>query len=57
MADAYRLLKTAPRSGAPLQAANPDGNMLTMEFGERGLVTYMVLEEQGKVFIVRVQWI
>jgi len=28
-----------------------------MPFGERGLVTYLMLEPQREVYIVRVQWI
>ncbi len=28
-----------------------------MPFGEGGLVTYIVLEQQREVYIVRVQWL
>jgi hypothetical protein len=50
------LLETTPWSGQPYNPANPKANMLTHAFGERGLATYMVLEEQREVYLSRVEW-
>jgi len=30
--------------------------MLTHEFGEAGLATYLVLEEQREVYLLRIEW-
>lgn len=57
LADVYKVLTMAPWNGTPLRSGNPNGNMLTMPFGERGLVTYLVFEDERRVFVVRVQWI
>ncbi len=35
---------------------NPSANMLTHAFGERGLATYLVLERQREVCLLRVEW-
>ena len=50
------VLETAPWSGKPFNPANPRGNMLTHAFGELGLATYLVLEEQREVFVLRIEW-
>lgn len=56
LAELFTLLETAPWSGQPFNPANPRGNMLTHAFGERGLATYLVLEEQREVHVLRVEW-
>ncbi|AWS48123.1 hypothetical protein DKM19_02255 [Streptosporangium sp. 'caverna'] len=56
LAELFTLLETAPWSGRPYNSANPKANMLTHAFGERGLATYMVLEEQREVYLIRVEW-
>ena len=56
LAELFTLLETAPWSGQPFNPANPRGNMLTHAFGERGLATYLVLEEQREVHLLRVEW-
>ncbi|WP_371781095.1 hypothetical protein [Streptosporangium subroseum] len=56
LAELFTLLETAPWSGQPYNPANPKANMLTHAFGERGLATYMVLEEQREVYLIRVEW-
>ncbi|GAB3989178.1 hypothetical protein GCM10029978_113590 [Actinoallomurus acanthiterrae] len=52
LAELFTLLETAPWSGQPFNPANPRGNMLTHEFGELGLATYLVLEEQREVYLL-----
>lgn len=56
LAELFTLLETAPWSGQPFNPANPRGNMLTHAFGERGLATYLVLEEQRQVHVLRIEW-
>jgi hypothetical protein len=56
LAELFVLLETAPWSGHPFNPANPRGNMLTHAFGERGLATYLVLEAQNEVYLLRVEW-
>ena len=56
LAELFTLLETAPWSGQPFNPARPRGNMLTHVFGERGLATYLVLEEQREVYLLRIEW-
>ncbi|MET9064197.1 hypothetical protein ACWDR1_26640 [Streptosporangium sandarakinum] len=56
LAELLTLLEGAPWSGQPYNPANPKANMLTHAFGERGLATYMVLDEQREVYLVRIEW-
>jgi hypothetical protein len=56
LAELLTLLETAPWSGQPFNPANPRANMLTHTFGERGLATYLVLEEQREVCLLRIEW-
>lgn len=56
LAELFTLLETAPWSGQPFKPANPRSNMLIHAFGERGLATYLVLEEQREVYLLRIEW-
>ncbi|MFI7036395.1 hypothetical protein ACIBI0_06895 [Microbispora rosea] len=56
LAELFTLLETAPWSGKPYNQAKPRSNMLTHPFGERGLATYVVLEEQRESYLVRIEW-
>jgi hypothetical protein len=56
LTELFTLLETAPWSGAPFNPANPRSNMLTHAFGELGLATYLVLEEQREVYLLRIEW-
>jgi hypothetical protein len=56
LAELFTLLETAPWSGDPFNRANPRSNMLTHVFGELGLATYLVLEEQREVYLLRIEW-
>lgn len=53
LAELFTLLETAPWTGQPFNPSNPRGNMLIHTFGERGLATYLVLEEQREVYLIR----
>lgn len=56
LASLFALLEVAPWSGQPYNPANPKANMLTHTFGERGLATYIVLDEQREVYVIRIEW-
>ncbi|MFF5262216.1 hypothetical protein ACFY4C_25040 [Actinomadura viridis] len=56
LAELFVLLETSPWSGQPFNPSNPRANMLTHAFGERGLATYIVLDEQREVYLIRVEW-
>jgi hypothetical protein len=56
LAELFTLLETAPWSGAPYNSAKPKGNMLTHAFGERGLATYIVMDDQRETVLLRVEW-
>ncbi|MER5420743.1 hypothetical protein [Streptosporangium roseum] len=56
LAELLTLPEVAPWSGQPYDAANPKANMLTHALGERGLATYVVLDEQREVYLIRVEW-
>ncbi len=57
LAEVFALLETAPWAGKPSNPAKPEGNLRIMPFGDGGLVTYLVLEQQREVYVVRVQWL
>jgi len=56
LAELFTLLEAAPWSGEPFNTANPRGNMLTHAFGELGLATYLVMEDQREVYLLRIEW-
>jgi hypothetical protein len=56
LAELFALLEMAPWSGRPFNPAQPRGNMLTHAFGELGLATYLVLEAQREVYVLRIEW-
>jgi hypothetical protein len=56
LAELLALLEIAPWSGQPYNPANPKANMLTHAFGERGLATYIALDEQREVYLIRIEW-
>jgi hypothetical protein len=56
VADALAVLEVDPWSGAPLVDRNPGGAVRTMAFGAVGLLTYVVVEEYGRVDLLQVHW-
>ena len=58
-AEVISLLEVAPWSGDSYNRAHPDGAMRTVAFGDdnRGLVVYLVLEDQRRVVVLRVVWL
>nr|PZN47593.1 MAG: hypothetical protein DIU60_02405 [Actinomycetota bacterium] len=58
LAEALEVLSVSPWSGTPLKPDNPNCTTLTWAFGRgRGMVTYLVMEPQREVYIVRVHWL
>lgn len=51
------VLETAPWSGRPYRPENPDGALRVRTFGGRGLVVYLILEDQRRVDVLMVQWV
>jgi hypothetical protein len=56
-AEARALLEVDPWSGAPYHAQNPDAAMRTLPFGTAGLVTYLILDDQRRVDVLRILWL
>jgi hypothetical protein len=57
-AEVMTLLEVAPWSGDAYNRMRPEANMRSMPFGEHGagLVTYLVVEDQRLVSVLRVLW-
>jgi hypothetical protein len=52
------LLETSPWSGAPYRRENPGGGLRVRTFDNgRGLVVYLILDDQRRVDILQVQWV
>ncbi|UOZ08031.1 hypothetical protein [Amycolatopsis sp. WQ 127309] len=58
LAEAIAVLEIVPDKGDPYHRANPDGAMRNLVFGTHGegLLTYLVLEDQNRVDLLRVLW-
>lgn len=58
-ADVMTVLQLVPWNGPPINKANPSGAVRVLAFGaaKQGLVTYLVLEEQQRVDVLRVLWL
>jgi hypothetical protein len=52
------MLELTPWNGEPYNASNLDAAMRQLAFGPdgRGIVIYLVLEEQRRVDVLRVHW-
>jgi hypothetical protein len=58
LAEAIAVLELVPGKGDPYHHANPDGAMRNLVFGRHGegMVTYLILEDQNRVDLLRVLW-
>lgn len=54
---AMTVLALVPWNGRPYNDDMPDGSMRQLVFGRQGLVTYLILEDQRRVDVLRVQWV
>jgi hypothetical protein len=58
-AELRTLLEVSPWSGDPANANNPDAPVRMLTFGPQheGMVTYLFLEDQGRVDVLQVGWL
>ena len=56
LAEAVAVLELTPWSGEPINTRNPEGPVRMLAFGTAGLVTYLVLEDQRRVDLLRIVW-
>lgn len=58
-AEARVAMEVAPWNGDAINAAYPDAPVRTLAFGpyRQGLITYLILEDQRRVDILKVLWI
>jgi hypothetical protein len=56
--DAVEVIRLVPWNGRPYVSTKPDGSMRQLVFGQGGygMVTYLVLEDEQRVDVLRVQW-
>ena len=58
LAEAMGVLELTPWNGRPYNEADPDGWMRQLDFADdRGFVTYLVLDDQDRVDVLRVTWL
>lgn len=58
LADAMGVLALTPWNGRPYNEADPDGWMRQLDFADdRGFITYLVLDDQDRVDVLRVTWL
>ena len=57
-AEANVVLELTPWAGDPLNREHPERNMRSMTFGVHGvgLMVYVILEDQRRVFPLKVMW-
>lgn len=55
-AEARTFLEVSPWEGRSYNRRTPDVQMRTITFGTAGLITYLILEDQQRVDILRVLW-
>lgn len=56
-AEARTLLEVDPWAGDPYHRQNPDAPLHTVAFGGAGMVTYLILDDQRRVDVLRVFWV
>jgi hypothetical protein len=56
LTDALGVLELVPWNGRPLNDANPDGPVRQLPFGDLGMITYLILDDQQRVDLLIVTW-
>lgn len=58
-AEALGVMKLIPWNGVPINGANPDAEVRQLVFGpgSKGIVTYLILEDQQRVDVLTVLWV
>ncbi|MGH3975556.1 MAG: hypothetical protein ACRDS9_19830 [Pseudonocardiaceae bacterium] len=57
LAELLDVLTIAPWNGDPINNSNPGGPLRMWPFGIAGILTYLILEDQRRVDLVRVVWV
>lgn len=57
--EAVKVMELAPWNGRPYNDDMPNGSMRQLVFGPggNGMATYLILEDQRRVDVLRVQWV
>jgi hypothetical protein len=58
LAEAMTVLRLTPWNGAPINENNPTGAVRQLVFGPagEGLLTYLILDDQDRVDVLRLAW-
>ncbi|MRH93208.1 hypothetical protein GFY24_38310 [Nocardia sp. SYP-A9097] len=56
-AEAFTVLEVVPWNGRPINPAKPDGAVRVLDFARLGLITYLIVESERKVDVLKVQWL
>ncbi|WP_225729694.1 MULTISPECIES: hypothetical protein [unclassified Nocardia] len=56
-AEAAVVLELAPWNGLSVNKRNPDAPLRQLVFGSFGMITYLVVEQERLVSVIRVQWV
>ncbi|HYZ08418.1 MAG TPA: hypothetical protein VE709_07480 [Pseudonocardiaceae bacterium] len=56
LAEALVVLEIVPWNGLPLNKYNPDRPVRQLPFGEFGIITYLILDNQRRVDFLIVTW-
>ena len=56
LAEVFAMLELTPWNGQPQHKDNPDGEVRRVLFGDWGIVTYLILEDQQRVDVLQVVW-
>ena len=57
LAEALVVLRIIPWNGDSINESNPEAPVRTLPFGGLGLITYLVVEAERQVDVLRVQWL
>lgn len=59
LAEARAVLELAPWNGDSLNDAYPDAPVRALVFGpaQQGMITYLIIEDRGRVDILKVLWL
>jgi hypothetical protein len=57
LSEILTFLELTPWNGKPLNKNNPEGAVRTITFARYGLTTYLILEDQQRVYVLSVAWV
>jgi hypothetical protein len=56
LAEAMTVLTLTPWNSDPINKENPDGAVRMLLFNPRGMITYLIVEDQCRVDVLQVTW-